>query len=89
MDNFLNLTLDLGLEGKAIGTGIVTAEMSKRSSDTGTYYAVEFDWAEHQQKERVEELKTFVGQNHVYAARMNERQSLELPPAKEEVDVEL
>ena len=91
LDNFLNLTLDLGIEGKAIGTGIVTAKMSKRSSsDTGgTYYAVEFDWNE-QEAERVSELKAFVSQNSLYAARMNERQNLELPAAKEEeVDVEL
>jgi hypothetical protein len=87
LDNFLNLTLDLGLQGIAIGTGIVTAKMSKRSSDLGTYYAVEFDWQENQ-KERVEELKTFVSQHQLYAARMNERQNLELPAAKEDVDVD-
>ena len=89
LDNFLNLTLDLGLEGKAIGTGIVTARMNKRSNDNGSYFAVEFSWQEQEKKERVSELKAFVSQNSVYAARMNERQNLELPPAKEEVDVEL
>ncbi|HHP7231697.1 MAG TPA: hypothetical protein ACFCUY_12665 [Xenococcaceae cyanobacterium] len=88
LDNFLNLTLDLGVQGIAIGTGIVTAKMSKRSSDTGTYYAVEFDWEEQKKKERVEELKAFVSQNNLYAARMNERQSLELPAAIDE-DVDL
>jgi hypothetical protein len=87
LDNFLNLTLDLGLQGIAIGTGIVKAKMSKRSSDLGTYYAVEFDWQENQ-KERVEELKTFVSQHQLYAARMNERQNLELPAAKEDLNVD-
>ena len=83
LDNFLNLTLDLGVKGIAIGTGIVTAKMNKRSSDLGAYYAVEFDWEEHKQKKRVSELKTFVSQNNLYAARMNERQNLELPPTKQ------
>ena len=88
LDNFLNLTLDLGTKGIAIGTGIVTAKMSKRTSDTGTYYAVEFDWQEHSETERVAELKTFVGQNNLYAARLSDRQTLELPKTTEEVDVE-
>jgi hypothetical protein len=87
LDNFLNLTLDLGTLGVAIGTGIVTAKMNKRSSDTGTYYAVEFDWQE-QKTERVAELKSFVTQHNLYAARMNEQQNLELPAVTEEVDVE-
>jgi hypothetical protein len=87
LDNFLNLTLDLGTLGVAIGTGIVAAKMSKRSSDTGTYYAVEFDWQE-QKTERVTELKTFVTQHNLYAARMNEQQNLELSAVTEEVDVE-
>lgn len=56
LDNFLNLTLDLGVKGIAIGTGIVTAKMSKRSSDTGTYYAVEFEWEE--QKKQNESLNS-------------------------------
>ena len=86
LDNFLNLTLDLGVKGIAIGTGIVAAKMNKRTSDTGTYYAVEFDWQEHQKEERVAELKAFVEQNSLYAARMNERQTLELP-ATEDVDI--
>ena len=88
LDNFLNLTLDLGTKGIAIGTGIITAKMSKRSSDTGAYYAVEFDWQEQEQKERVTELKTFVGQNNLYAARLSDRQTLELPKTTEEVDVD-
>jgi hypothetical protein len=83
LDNFFTLTLDLSIQGIAIGTGIVSAEMSKRSNDNGTYYAVEFDWQENQQ-ERVEELKTFVSQHNLYAARLNERQSLELPAATDE-----
>ena len=89
LDNFLNLTLDLGVTHIAIGTGIVTAKMNKRSSDLGAYYAVEFDWEEHKQQERVSELKTFVSQNNLYAARMNERHNLELPATKAEVEVEL
>lgn len=87
LDNFLNLTLDLGVEGIAIGTGIVTAKMNKRSNDTGTYYAVEFSWEKHTKKERTEELKAFVSQNHLYAARISERQNLELPAATEDVEL--
>ena len=88
LDNFLNLTLDLGTKGIAIGTGIITAKMSKRNSDTGTYYAVEFEWLEHPQTERIAELKAFVAQHNLYAARILERQNIELPTAREEVDVE-
>jgi hypothetical protein len=77
----------LGTLGVAIGTGIVAAKMNKRSSDTGTYYAVEFDW-QKQKTERVTELKTFVTQHNLYAARMNGQQNLELPAVTEEVDVE-
>lgn len=91
LDNFLNLHLDLGIKGVAIGTGIVTAKMNKRSSDLGTYYAVEFDWKDNQ-KERIEELKAFINQHQVYAARMGERriELPELPTAKivtEDVEV--
>ncbi|WP_036478523.1 hypothetical protein [Myxosarcina sp. GI1] len=78
LDNFINLHLDLGVKGIAIGTGIVTAKMDKRSSELGTYYAVEFEWAENQE-ERVEELKAFIGQHQLYAARMKDGQ-VELPP---------
>jgi hypothetical protein len=77
----------LGVKGIAIGTGIIITKMSKRSSDTGTYYAVEFDWQE-QKTERVAELKSFVTQHNLYAARMNGQQNLELPAVTEEVDVE-
>ena len=92
LDNFLNLLLDLGIKGIAIGAGIATAKMNKRSSELGTYYAVEFDWNEGQQG-RIEELKLFDAQHQVYAARMNERQ-VELPelptakPVYEKVEVD-
>lgn len=82
LDNFLNLHLDLGIQGKAIGTGVVTAKMDKRSSDLGTYYAVEFDWAEGE-KQRIEELKAFISQHQIYAARMQGRQIEQLPAAKQ------
>ena len=82
LDNFLNLHLDLGIKGKAIGTGIVTAKMGKRSSESGTYYAVEFDWAEGK-KERIKELITFIEQHQIYAARMQEQQAQQLSAARQ------
>jgi len=61
MDNFANLQVDLLTQGRAIGEGIVTAVMSKRSSNAGKgYFAVEFSWAEREDSERLLEIGQFV-----------------------------
>ncbi len=41
--NFLELLRKLTIASVAIGTCIITAKMSKRTNDHGTYYAVEFE----------------------------------------------
>jgi len=63
MDNFINLQVDLAAEGKAIGEGIVTATMAKRSTNSGkSYFAVEFSWTERNDDgKRLMEIAAFVG----------------------------
>jgi hypothetical protein len=61
MDNFANLQVDLLTQGRAIGEGVVTAVMAKRSSNAGKgYFAVEFSWAEREDGERLLEIGQFV-----------------------------
>ena len=85
--NFLELMRKLMAANKALGTQIVTAKTSKRSNDTGTYYAVEFDSVDNN-SERVKELTEFVNinMNDIYAARLantfeNREAAKELPPS--------
>ena len=59
LDNFVNLNLLLLAKTRAIGQGITTATMSKRSSQSGNgYFAVEFEW-NPQKEERIKELTRF------------------------------
>lgn len=62
MDNFANLQVDLMTQGKAIGEGVVTATMSKRSSNTTGkgYFAVEFEWRVREKGDRLLEITEFV-----------------------------
>jgi hypothetical protein len=86
LDNFLDFMLDLASQGKAIGQGVTTAKMSKRSGDLGIYYAVDFEWKESNKK-RVTELQAFASEQDLYASRLAdvrhlknaEAQPLELP----------
>jgi hypothetical protein len=63
LDNFANLQVNLAAEGKAIGEGIVTATMAKRSASSGkSYFAVEFEWnARNDDGKRLMEIAAFVG----------------------------
>ncbi len=90
INNFLELIRKLAIQNKAIGTCIVTAKTSKRSSEKGNYYAVEFESSDSN-PERINELIEFVNQNQIYAARLastfegeETNQTKELPPAVEE-----
>lgn len=86
LDNFLDFMLDLASQGKAIGQGVTTAKMSKRSGDLGVYYAVDFEGKESTKK-RVTELQAFASEQDLYASRLTdvrhlknaEAQLLELP----------
>ncbi len=62
MDNFANLQVELLTQGKAIGEGITTATMGKRSSNsTGKgYFAVEFTWKAREKGDRLLEIGEFV-----------------------------
>ncbi|MGF1488798.1 MAG: hypothetical protein ACFBSE_17060 [Prochloraceae cyanobacterium] len=82
LDNFIEMFRELSKDKKALGSGIIKAIMSKRSSETGTYYAVEFSWQENK-SERVKELKTFCESNKIYSARFNETLAqAQIPPAE-------
>ena len=62
MDNFANLQAELAAKGRAVGEGVVTATMSKRSSNTTgkSYFAVEFEWREREDTKRLQEIAEFV-----------------------------
>lgn len=55
LDNFTNYYLELAQQELSVGMGITVARMSKRSNDTGNYYAIEFEFKEST-PERIEEL---------------------------------
>ncbi len=85
IDNFLELLRKLMIAKKAIRKSIVTAKMSKRSNDNGTYYAVEFESADNK-PDRVKELTEFVNNNinGIYDAKLahtfkNSQQAKQLP----------
>lgn len=82
LDNFVEMFRCLRKDKKALGAGIIKASMNRRSSDTGTYYAVEFSWEENK-PERVKELRKFFESNQVYSARFNETLAqAQIPPAE-------
>ncbi len=82
IDNFLELLRKLRIARVALGSCIVTAQMSKRSNDYGTYYAVEFS-ATNNESKRVKQLAEFVNANsdRIYSARLTENQK-QLPPTE-------
>ena len=69
--NFLELMRKLTAIKKSIGTQIVTAKTAKRSNDSGTYYAVEFE-SKDNDSERIKQLSEFVNSNinGIYSARL-------------------
>ncbi len=56
--NFIELMRKLALNSQTISTQIVTAKTAKRSSEQGTYYAVEFT-ATDNKVERIQQLLEF------------------------------
>ncbi|MDJ0713875.1 MAG: hypothetical protein QNJ54_06615 [Prochloraceae cyanobacterium] len=81
--NFLELLRKKTIEKKTIGTELVTASMSPRTSDNGTYYAVEFTSTPNK-PEQIKTLKAFLESNsdprsgsrraRIYSARLAENQ---------------
>ncbi len=69
--NFLELMRKLTAIKKSIGTQIVTAYTAKRSNDSGTYYAVEFE-SKDNDSDRIKQLSDFVNSNinGIYSARL-------------------
>ncbi len=69
--NFLELMRKLTAIKKSIGTQIVTAKTAKRSNDSGTYYAVEFE-SKDNDSDRIKQLSDFVNSNinGIYSARL-------------------
>jgi len=69
--NFLELITSLTVAKLPLGSQIVTAKTSKRSSDNGNYYAVEFSYVDNQ-ADRAAELCDFITNNinEIYAARL-------------------
>ncbi|MDJ0718381.1 MAG: hypothetical protein QNJ54_29835 [Prochloraceae cyanobacterium] len=89
INNFIELMRKLTLRSQTISTQIVTAKTAKRSSDRGTYYAVEFS-ASDNKPERIKQLIEFSKSegNQLYSSRfaddVSEVQLVELeqlPPA--------
>jgi hypothetical protein len=78
LDNFLNLTLDLATEGIALGNGVTTATMSKRSGELGVYYAVEFEW-QPSPDQRVQELRSFATEHELTMPKLKSVRLPELP----------
>lgn len=78
LDNFLNLTLDLATEGTALGTGVTTAQMCKRSGELGVYYAVEFEW-NPSPAQRVQELQLFATEHELVMPKLKSVKLPELP----------
>lgn len=59
IESFVNLYTEMLIRGRAIGEGIVTGRMEKRSGKEGDYYVVIFEWEENK-KERIQELLDFL-----------------------------
>ncbi len=81
--NFLELLRKLTIAKLQLGTCIVTAQMSKRVNDYGTYFAVEFSATNNEQK-RVKQLAEFISANseRIYSTRLADNQK-QLPPTTE------
>ena len=83
INNFLELLRKLRIARVALGACIVTAQMSKRSNDHETYFAVEFS-ATNNESKRVKQLAEFVNANNdprscsrrarIYSARLTDNQ---------------
>jgi len=84
ISNFVELIRKLIPQQKAVGTQIVTAKTSKRSSDNGTYYVVNFE-AKDNEVDRVDQLCSFANANinELYAGRL--AQTFEQPAKNPEL----